>query len=72
MTKVEYYKLGETNVVRVSFNDNGHKIGAERYDRDMESYVIDHNLLSRLEISEDAERITEEEAKKITSREMNI
>lgn len=57
----EYFLLGESVPVRVTFNDKGMKMGAEVPNREKGQLVQDATYLSRLERSFEVEKITEQQ-----------
>jgi hypothetical protein len=56
----EYYVLGQSNPVRLTFNSHGLKMGAETPDPHTGDLIIDNTLISRVENSPDAEKINRE------------
>ena len=54
----QYFLLGDSVPVRVAFNDEGMKVGAEVPDRNKGVLVQDATYLSRLEGSFEVEKIT--------------
>ncbi len=57
----QYFLLGDTVPVRVAFNANGLKMGAEVPSREKGTLIQDATYLSRLEHSFEVEEITEEQ-----------
>lgn len=56
-TTYKYYVIGESNPVRVTFNNHGRKIGAARIDPETGDFKRDNTLMSRIETSPDVAEI---------------
>jgi len=52
-----FYLLGASTLVRIAYNGQDLKIGAESFDPASGKFVIDNAMLSRIESSPDAEEI---------------
>jgi hypothetical protein len=61
MPRHEYYLLGDTVPIRVSFNKYGHRNGAEIPDRASGELRQDPTYLGRIMVSLEAEEISENE-----------
>ena len=64
-SRYKYYKIGDSNPVRVAYNDAGLKIGAERYDPEKDLMVPKATLLSVIERNPDSEEIDQTHFDKI-------
>lgn len=56
----KYYLLGNSMPLRVTFNENGLKMGAEAPDQDTGKLGIKNTFMSRIETSPEVEEITKD------------
>lgn len=60
-----YFRLGLSNPIRMVYSEKGRKIGAQTIDVETGKFVNDMMLMSRLELSSDAEEIPKEDFDKL-------
>ncbi len=69
--RYEYFLLGSAVPIRVAYDRNGHKMGADVPDKESRTLVNRASYLSVVETSPDIEEITQEEFKRNCARILN-
>ncbi|HLS19918.1 MAG TPA: hypothetical protein VK090_08925 [Paracoccaceae bacterium] len=69
--RYEYFLLTSAVPIRVAYDQNGHKMGADVPDKEARALVKRASYLSVVETSPDIEEITQEEFKRRCARILN-